>query len=83
MTSPRLSLSLRIVLVALGSLTLAINLAHWVFPDRSGLTAMRWPVSWIEPEEFGKQAYFRSTFDVPFNPTWAWIAVAAEDYRYS
>ena len=81
MTSPRLSLSLRIVLVALGSLTLAINLAHWVFPDRSGLTAMRWPVSWIEPEEFGKQAYFRSTFDVPFNPTWAWIAVAAEDYQ--
>ena len=35
----------------------------------------------IEPEEFGKQAYFRSTFNVPFNPTWAWIAVAAEDYQ--
>ena len=81
MIPARLSLPLRIALIALGALMLALNLAQWILPDRSGLTAMRWPVSWIEPEEFGKRAYFRSTFDVPFSPTWAWLAITAEDYR--
>ncbi len=77
MISPRLTLS--VWLLAFGSLIAALNLSHWVLPDGGGLTAMTWPVNWIEPNQPVTRAYYRYTLDVPFQPLWAWVSVAAAD----